>query len=238
MKIACIRSLQFFTPSCEKAVFTGAVILAYAGDWFFKSERWNSVKLGLYGFTAATLVDRSLRRMLTYPAKQEKFDISRSVIACVFMIGIAILEEGIYTGLLRTESTGWMTIPRFIVSAGIAKTAARALSSYDLTSHRITPDTKLGFLWACSREIFLRTLPLPINIKANLAMDTVLYGLNEVSPSSTLQTSLTRYSSDWIYKLISGIAFRSIANATASYGGFIAPLTQHLCFNFLTLLPE
>ncbi len=221
------RAEQWFFPITSRSV--DAVLTAIAAGSFFlpASYAGNFLIQGTRAFALVNLADRALRNILL-----RKFETVKEP----FFKGArdALIEEGLYSGILSTRSAGW-AIPRFAVSLIAGATAARSQIE-EIEAPHFTLDNRVGFLWAVFRELSLWCLPARISIPFLIAEDSAIYGLGAVCP--TKNSALAVSSPVWMYKNLSARIFRVVAALITLHAGCGAAAVQHLLFNFSRSLPE
>ncbi len=191
-------------------------------EWTYGAPT-NSVLRGIQYFALTSIFDQATRYFLARNAKPQSNHICTVVFA-------PVIEEFAYSGILLTESSSWM-IPRWAAAFFTGVTAARALTGRvtpEQNKQGFTRDTKIGFLWAISREILLLTLPAKLSFGTLLLADSCVFALAEVCPSTKTEELPPR---EWTYKVISAAFFRLAANSVAKTHGIAASLTQHWLFN-------
>ncbi len=210
---------------------------AIAGISYFYNK--GSVETGLSGsfvrgiqsFAIVSIFDKAIRYLFSRNVE----NIKKEEVSVQQMFLSPFIEEGIYSGILLTQRKVWM-IPRLVASLITGMTAARSLIGRveQKPNQGFTPDTKIGFLWALSRELFLFALPTPINFPLLIFADSCVFSLAEVCPKKN-HAGLIKFSAIWYYKVLSSAFFRANANIAAQTHGMIAPLVQHMLFNISTL---
>lgn len=180
---------------------------------------------GTQSFAIVSLFDKAIRFLLARNVKAESTSVADTLLS-------PLIEEALYSGVLLTQSKMWM-IPRLVASLATGMTAARALTGR-VTSEQykqgFTLDTKIGFLWAVSRELLLHSVSSPILSTILTVADSCVFALSEVSPKKG-RADLPQFTSRWCYKLISSVFFRFAAYDVAKTHGIVAPIVQHLLFN-------
>jgi len=210
----------------------GFSALAAASFFVPFSESGNFIIQGIRGFALANLADRSLRWLLLDKSKHQQ-----SHGRLLQGICYAVIEEALYSGILATQKMAWL-IPRFLTSWALGSTAARTFESVgEKQNIGISRDHKRGFLWGLFREAALMGAPIQYSTPLLLASDSVVFGLIEVCPNNESHP-LPRYSREWIYKSVSGVAFRAIGNIVALHAGLASAVVQHVLFNISRAYPE
>jgi hypothetical protein len=185
----------------------------------------SSLVRGAQLFAIASVFDRAVKYVLARHAKPENITPTTTLFA-------PFAEECMYSGVLLTQSIAWM-IPRLAVAFFTGITAARSLTgrvTAEQNKQGFTPDTKIGFLWALSRELLLWTLPSPLLPSALIAADSCVFALAEVCPK-TGHPEVPKFSREWSYKVLSSAFFRATANVAALTHGMVASIGEHLLFN-------
>jgi len=183
----------------------------------------NSSLRGVQAFAISSVFDKAIRSLLARNVQGE-LNSARTTLLDPF------IEEAIYSGILLTQSDAWM-IPRFAAALFTGMTAARTLTGRvtpEQNKQGFTPDTKISFLWAISRELLLLTIPqssIPLTL-----LDSCVFALAEVCPKNE-HLGLPKFSSAWSYKVLSSVFFRITANTVATTHGMAASIAQHLLFN-------
>jgi len=199
-------------------------LFAAASFWIPHSGIGTLLVQGIRGFACANLADRVLRQI---------FLENRESCGESFYYGSvsAVIEQGLYAGILQTRSSVW-AIPRVAISLFLGATAARALEPLPSSLVAgISQDQKWGFVWAILREIASSYTPLKYSVPFLVAADSAVSGLCEVCPQKG-KPSLQKYSAQWTYKVFSRAIFQVTANLAAIRAGFISAIVQHLLFNF------
>lgn len=179
----------------------------------------NSSLCGVQAFALSSIFDRAVRRAFVQNANGQQPSARMTLLD-------PLIEEAMYSGILLTQTNAWI-VPRFFAALCTGTTAARALTS-EQNKQGITLDTKIGFIWAVSRELLLTTVPEP-SIPL-IALDSCVFALAEVCPKGQ-HPGLSKFGRGWSYKVISSAFFRATANTVASSHGISASITQHLLFN-------
>ena len=178
---------------------------------------------GVQAFAISSVFDKAVRAVLVKNGQGEDYS-ARTMLFDPF------IEEGIYSGVLLTQSNAWM-IPRLLAALFTGTTAARALTGQATPEQNkkwLTLDMKIGFLWAISRELILLTIPqssIPL-----ILLDSCVFALAEVCPKNE-HPGLPKFGPEWSYKVVSSAFFRVTANTVATMHGISASITQHLLFN-------
>ncbi len=210
----------------------GLSAIAAASFFVPFSESGNYLIQGVIGFALANLADRSLRWLLLDKSKHQQ-----SNERLLHGIAFAVIEEALYSGILASQKMAWL-IPRFLTSWALGSTAARTFEPLEEKQNTgISRDHKRGFWWALIREAALMGAPIQYSTPLLLAADSVIFGLIEVCPNKESRP-LPRYSKEWIYKSVSGAAFRAIGNIFALHAGMASAVVQHVLFNISRAYPE
>lgn len=226
-------SIKIFSIMINAAKFFDRLAYVIAGASYLHSTGagfLGSSFRGIQGFAISSIFDKTARFFLAANTQKEPSSIHTTLFH-------PIIEEAIYSGVLLTQSKAWM-IPRFAAALFTGMTAARALTGWvspERNKQGLTPDTKIGFLWAISRELLLLSFPqssIPL-----LFLDSSVFALAEVCPTKE-QPALPKFSSAWSYKVLSSAFFRLTANTVAKTHGIVASIAQHLLFNISRNLQE
>ncbi len=180
---------------------------------------------GTQSFAIVSVFDKALRSLLVRNTEAQAISVKQTLVN-------PFVEEALYSGVLLTQSRMWI-IPRFAASLITGMTAARSLTGRvtpEQNSQGLTPDTKIGFLWAISRELLLFSVASPTLSAVLIAADSCIFALAEVCPKQG-EPDLPKFSSPWSYKVISSAFFRFTANRVAQTHGMVASIAQHLLFN-------
>lgn len=178
---------------------------------------------GLQAFAVSSIFDKIARSSLANNIQEAPNSIHATLLS-------PIIEEAVYSGILLTQSNAYL-IPRFASALATGMTAARALTgpvTPKQNKQGFTIDTKIGFLWAISRELLLQLFPhsaIPLTL-----LDSSVFALAEVSPPNN-QPGLPKFSTPWLYKVLSSAFFRLTANTVATTHGIVASIIQHSLFN-------
>lgn len=218
-----LRSIDF------DASLSTVSICSYINDWYSGKAILNTINQGVITFSTAAFADHLLRVIFLKNDMKQKISIKNA-----FVFGI--IEECIYSGLLRTTKNKYLMFGRLLISWILGATATRFFSHRNLNLptplSAITLDTANGFIFAFFREWVITV------VSVRLGIDRVIFGLCEVCPKKDDPNSLPVASRPWFYKLLSSVAFRAITNYSAHSFGFSAVLATHLFFNFSRTLPE
>lgn len=201
--------------------FDVAASLCASAAYFTKWGTGSLIK-GLQAFTVVNCVDRLMRSALAN-------DVPKAPTPFKGII-VPFFEEGLYSGILLTNSKAWM-IPRFASALILGMTALRGLVQPVTQGAGFTLDTKLAFIWAMTREAILFSLPREYSLPLLLVADSATFALCEVCGTKD-RPGPPKFSNPWIYKTISAAFFRAVANYVALEEGLPASITQHLLFNF------
>lgn len=186
-----------------------------------------SILQGLKYGSLAMVVDRVMRALIAENVNKVEGSLEERVVS-------PLVEEGLYSGILATQSLAW-SIPRFFAASLTSMTAARALmqeeNSSQVIKSKLTLDTKIGFVFAAVREVMLLTMTPAYSIPISVAADSIVFGLSEVCSSKKVKAP-EKWSRNWSYKLLTSIFFRLTANTASQREGLLAATVQHLVFNF------
>lgn len=200
--------------------------------WGSEASFSGSLITGVQLFSLTALFDRALRLTLGKEGKKGEASFKTGAIH-------ALLEEGLYAGVLLTQSSWWM-IPRFGASLFTGMTAARSLLNRTHTAspkEGFSQDTRIGFAWAIARESLLLTLSPTYSQPLLVAADSAVFALSEVCPFQKSK-AIPKFSGVWFSKVLSSAFFRATANTAALAKGITASLAQHLLFNASRTLPD
>ncbi len=204
--------------------------LAAASFWLPHAGAGTLLVQGLRSFACVNLADRVFQRIFLEVREKKGGPLLQGSIH-------ALIEQGIYAGILQTTSPIW-ALPRFAVSLILGATAVRSLDPSSIAlAFGISRDNRWGFVWAIFREIASFFAPVKYSVPLLLAADSLISGFCEVCPLKG-KLSLIQYETEWIYKVFSRTVFQGIANLLAIRMGFVSSLVQHLLFNFSRSFPS
>jgi hypothetical protein len=223
-RILNFRSSDFPVTNLQ---FDGvAALAAGVSSYFQKTEGFFA---GLQTFTALSFADRVISKAggarFKLPITGQE-SLLQGIVTGIFS---AIVEEGMYSGVLLTDqkSIGFAAL-RIATSFAIAMTASRSIRHANPNQQDLF-DAIYGLGWAVCREIIVqKASPLTATI-VMLVSNSLMFGIIERG----------KFSRDPLqnYKFFSSVVFRGICDLSAmnmqtlKRNSFVVPLTAHIIFN-------
>lgn len=213
----------------------GMVGLVSAGYGLSKTQKTpiSNVLGGIESLVLAKAIDYTLRYLFSInvpKAPVTYWDVVSSPLIEEFW---SVLVFGSERGIDTVERK-FYTMSRLVIGLLVGSTATRAFVG-EITPEQnkqgIQIDTKMGFLWTVSRELFLYAIPSSKASRLALDIaDSCIFAFAEIAVKNG-ESELPRFDGPWKYKVISAFSFRLIANWTAQKHGIGASLVQHYLYN-------